>query len=325
MIFTDRIHQRSPWDRLAPPPPEPEPGPEPGDDPGGDPGPGEDDPLAASDLPADPDAPADPADCDYAGQADEDDDEETAAGAEADEEEDEGRPAGFDGPPPGSPFDQTGRKTPLPALINITIPAGTLLGWSETPADVGTWGLMDAETARALIEAASRHPRTRWCHTLTGPDGLAIAHACARGSHPWTPPPPTPDGSSREGPGMTQLAGLLAGLNAIPEPIARGTCDHVHREDRYIPGRKLKHLIRGRTARCCAPGCGAQAITSEIDHTIPYPDGTSCQCNLGPACKRHHHAKHAPGWKLQQTHPGIMRWTTPSGCTYTTHPTQYDE
>ena len=50
---------------------------------------------------------------------------------------------------------------------------------------------MDAETARALIEAASRHPRTRWCYTLTGPDGRAIAHACARGTHPWTPPPPS--------------------------------------------------------------------------------------------------------------------------------------
>jgi hypothetical protein len=68
------------------------------------------------------------------------------------------RPAGFDGPPPGSPFDQTGRKTPLPALINITIPAGTLLGWSRAPADVGSWGLMDPDTARDLVEAASRHP-----------------------------------------------------------------------------------------------------------------------------------------------------------------------
>ena len=47
---------------------------------------------------------------------------------------------------------------------------------------------MDAETARDLIEAASRHPRTRWCYTLIGPDGEATAHACARGSHPWPPP-----------------------------------------------------------------------------------------------------------------------------------------
>jgi len=275
VILLDRIHQRSPWDRLAP---VPEPGPDPdadGDGDGDDPGPDVDDLLAASDFPVDPDASAD---CDHDGEDDDHDDE-----AEA-EEEDEGRPAGFDGPPPGSPFDQTGRKTPLPALINITIPAGTLLGWSNTPADVGSWGLMDAETARGLVEAASRHPRTRWCYTLTGPDGEAIAHA-----------------------------------------IARGTCDHAHREDRYTPSRKLKHLVRARTARCCAPGCGAQALTSEIDHTTPYPAGASCECNLGPLCQRHHHAKHAPGWKLEQTQPGVMRWTTPSGRAYTTHPTQYEE
>ena len=301
-VLLDRIHQRSPWDRLAPLP-------DPGPDPDADGDAGDDRDLYEEDAPVDWAAPDD---------GDEDEDEV------AEPEEDEGRSAGLvGGPPPGSPFDQTGRKTPMPALINITIPAGTLFGWSDTPADVGSWGLMDAATVRDLIEAASRHPRTRWCYTLTGQDGEAIAHACARGSHPWTPPPPSRDGPA--GPRAVQLAELLTRLNAAPEPIARGTCDHRHREDRYIPSRKLKHLIRGRTARCCAPGCGAQAITSEIDHTIPHPAGASCECNLGPACKRHHHAKHAPGWKLEQTQPGVMRWTTPSGRTYTTRPTQYEE
>jgi hypothetical protein len=314
-ILMDRIHQRSPWDRLAPPPTEPEP------DADGEPGP--DGPHGDEIGNADPDP--DLYDDDYdSGEGDTpvDPADESEDEAEA-EEEDEGRPAGFDGPPPGSPFDQTGRKTPMPALINITIPAGTLLGWSGAPADVGTWGLMDAAAVRDLIQAASRHPRTRWCYTLTGQGGQAIAHACARGSHPWAPSPAGGDGPA--GPQPAQLAGLLAELNAAPEPIARRTCDHAHREDRYTPSRKLKHLIRARTARCCAPGCGAQAITSEIDHTIPHPAGATCQCNLGPACQRHHHAKHAPGWKLQQTQPGIMRWTTPSGRTYTTHPTQYEE
>ena len=355
-VLLDRIHQRSPWDRLAPPPPEPEPEPEPGPD--ADAG-LDDDALVDPDDPAGPYARDDAHACDDAHAPDDayappdalidDEDEVDAEAADAeeeDEEEDEGRPAGFDGPPPGSPFDYTGRKTPMPALINITIPAGTLLGWSDAPADVGTWGLMDAETARALIEAASRHPRTRWCHTLTWPDGQAIAHACGRGTHPWTPIPPAPDGPSRDAPSrdgpardgpardgpigrddprLDRLADLLAALNATPEPIARETCDHAHREDRYTPSRKLKHLIRARTARCCAPGCGAQAITSEIDHTVPHPVGPTCEDNLGPLCQRHHHAKHAPGWHLQQTRPGVMRWTTPSGRTYTTHPTQYDE
>jgi hypothetical protein len=302
LILMDRIHQRSPWDRLAPLPEQP---PEPDADTEAGP---PDDPY--HDDPHDPYPNED-------GQFDDDEDEDE----DENEEEDEGRPAGLTGgAPPGSPFDQTGRKTPAPALINITIPAGTLLGWSNAPADAGTWGLLDAASARDLIEAASRHPRTRWCYTLTGQDDEAIAHACARGPHPWTPPPDNPDGLR-----AARLAVLLAELNAVPEPIARGICDHAHREDRYIPGRKLKHLIRARTARCCAPGCGAQAITSEIDHTIPHPAGATCQCNLSPACKRHHHAKHAPGWKLQQNQPGIMRWTTPSGRTYTTHPTQYEE
>ena len=328
-ILLDRIHQRSPWDRLAPPPPEPGPDADPGCDLDPDCGPGcdcgGDDPGRYDDALADPDGPVDPdrrVDPD-APDDDEDDDQEAAAQPDdeedEEEEEDEGRPAGFDGPPPGSPFDQTGRKTPAPALINITVPIGTLLGWSGTPAEVGSWGLMEAATARNLIEAASRHPRTRWCWTVTGLGGAAIAHACATGSHPWPPPAPMP--VSRSG----QLDELLFRLNAASEPIAVGTCDHDHREDRYIPSRKLKHLVRARTARCCAPGCGAQAITSEIDHTIPYPAGATCEGNLGPACKRHHLAKHAPGWKLEQTQPGVMRWTTPSGRAYTTHPTQYEE
>jgi hypothetical protein len=346
MILMDRINQRSPWDRLAPVP-ESQPGPDADADDGvcadcegggcdGTCGDSRDratspdanqqanadgsqsaDPDTEAGLPDDPhqDDPYDLDPCEDAQFPD--------AGAD-DEDEDEGRPAGLTGgAPPGSPGDRTGSKTPMPALINITVPVGTLLRWSNTPAEVGSWGLMDAATVRHLIEAASRHPRTRWCYTLTGQGGEAIAHACSRGSHPWRPPQANRDDPAS--PRAAQLAELLAELNAAPEPIAQGTCDHRHLEHRYIPSRKLKHLIRARTVRCCAPGCGAQAITSEVDHTIPYPAGASCECNLGPACKRHHHAKHAPGWKLEQTEPGVMRWTTPSGRTYTTHPTQYEE
>ena len=73
----------------------------------------------------DPYAPSDDA-CAPGAPIDDEGDVEGGDGAEAEdgeqeEEEDEGRPAGFDGPPPGSPLDQTGRKTPLPALINITM------------------------------------------------------------------------------------------------------------------------------------------------------------------------------------------------------------
>ncbi|HEX8004939.1 MAG TPA: DUF222 domain-containing protein, partial [Trebonia sp.] len=228
-----------------------------------------------------------------------------------------------------------GLDVPLPALTNIIVSAGTLLGWSDAPAEVSGFGLLDPDAARDLIAAASWHPRTRWCVTVTGKDGEAIAHGCASGQHPWTPPPggrdgpANPrDGTARAGPDdnqRAQLAALLRQLKITPVPIAKGTCDHAQREDRYRPSRKLSHLIRARTTTCPAPGCGAQAIYSEIDHTTPYPAGATDQCNLSPPCSRHHHAKHAPGWELRQPEPGVMQWRLPSGRVHTTRPTRYDE
>jgi hypothetical protein len=107
-------------------------------------------------------------------------------------------------------------------------------------------------------------------------------------------------------------------------PIARGTCDHRNSEDRYTPSRKLKHLVRARTARCPALGCGAQSYFCDQDHTVPYPAGPADECNLSPPCRRHHRCKQAPGWKLEQPEPGLMKWRTPSGRVYTTRPTVYD-
>ena len=113
-------------------------------------------------------------------------------------------------------------------------------------------------------------------------------------------------------------------FGTISEPVAVDACDHRHAEPRYAPGRRLKHLLRARTQTCTAPACNAQARYCDIDHTVPYPDGPTCECNTNPKCRRHHRTKQAPGWKLQQPEPGTFRWTTPSGRTYETRPTRYD-
>ena len=181
------------------------------------------------------------------------------------------------GAPPGPP-------APFPALINLTVPAGTAYGWSTAPGEAGSWGLTDPGDTRRLLQAASLHPRTRWRLTLLAPDGTAAAHGPARGPHPWIPPPIT--GTSRAGPDTRQAAALtelLRALNITFTPIAKGSCDHASREDRYTPSRKLKDLVRARTARCTAPGCGAQAAFCDLDHTHPYPAGITCQCDLAPA------------------------------------------
>jgi hypothetical protein len=48
------------------------------------------------------------------------------------------------------------------------------------------------------------------------------------------------------------------------------------------------------------------------------------RCCHNPACRRHHQCKQAPGWRLEQPEPGVMKWTTPSGRVYVTTPTVYD-
>ncbi len=220
------------------------------------------------------------------------------------------------------------QSAPPPANLNLIIPIGTLLGWSTTPAQAGAFGLLDPEETQALVAAASKHPRTRWSITLTDPAGRAIAHGRARGQHPWdtpTPPATAPPGTSPpDADQAARLRHLIQALKIIFDPIAQDACDHRSAENHYTPSRKLKDLIRARTLTCDAPGCNAQALYSDLDHTTPYPDGPTDQCNLGPKCRRHHRAKQAPGWRVEQPKPGTTRWTLPNGRTHTTTPTTYD-
>jgi hypothetical protein len=264
-----------------------------------------------------------------------------------------------DSPPAGPAAPQTpslgfpSRPVPLPALVNVIIPVGTLLGWSTTPAQASGWGLLDHDEARTVAATAARHPRTRWCATITDPDGTAIAHACATGQHPRLlhdlqpqPPPPSPSPSSSTPPPTSerltsepprdqppraqpppagQVTELVRRLGLTFTSIARDTCDHAQAERGYTSSRKLRHLVRARTATCDAPGCQAEAVNADLDHTHPWPEGPTDQCNLAPRCRTHHRAKQAPDWTVEQTAPGVVRWTLPSGRTHTTTPTRYDD
>ena len=145
------------------------------------------------------------------------------------------------------------------------------------------------------------------------------------------PPPPrdrdaqsgTPDAASSPQQ-AAQLLDLLSRLNVTLEPIARDACDHQNAENRYVPSRKLTHLVRARAQLCTTPACNAQALSCDLDHTVPYPDGPTDQCNLNPKCRRHHRTKQAPGWNVTQPTPDTSTWTTPSGRTHSTRATAYD-
>jgi hypothetical protein len=204
-------------------------------------------------------------------------------------------------PPPGNPAPPASAPR-LPARINLTVPLATELGQADEPGVVSGFGPVDAPLARHLISLAGTDPLTRFCITLTGQDGRAIGHGCV--------------------PGRGALAGLATrGLTLEITPLARGTCDHRDQEPGYRPSRRLQHLIWARTPTCTAPGCRRPAVRCDLDHTLPYDQGgLTCECNLAPLCRHHHRCKHSSGWRLEQPSPGVMRWTTPAGRTYTTTP-----
>jgi hypothetical protein len=246
-----------------------------------------------------------------------------------------GGPGGSDGPePPASdPGGVSGstRHHPEPsvaALVTITVPLETLEGMSETPGEVGAFGLVDADDARDLAAAAARHPRTRWCVTALNPDGTAAAHGCAPGRHP---PPGPANLTVTSGPALgpdpppgTRPQDYLRNLGVHMTPVTRGSCDHARAETGYRPSRKLQHLVRARNARCTAPGCGRPAARCDLDHTVPWDQGgITCECDLAPLCRHHHKCKQTQGWRLEQPEPGVLVWRTPSGRSYVTAPTVY--
>jgi hypothetical protein len=190
----------------------------------------------------------------------------------------------------------------LPARIDLTVPLATELGQAEEPGVVAGFGPIDAPLARHLISVAATDLRTRFCVTLTGQDGRAIGHGCL--------------------PGPGALANLATqGLTLKITRLARGTCDHLHQEPGYQPSRKLRHLIGARDGTCTAPGCRYPAARCDLDHTIPYDQGgRTCECGLAPLCRHHHRCKQSEGWRLTQSRPGVMLWTTPAGRHYLTRP-----
>jgi hypothetical protein len=189
----------------------------------------------------------------------------------------------------------------LAGTVNLTMPALAWLGLSDAPGEANGFGALDAGTCRDLATALAASPATRWCVTLTSPDGRAVAHGCARAG---------------PGPPATSRRSWLTTVTITP--IETGTCSHRRQSAGYQPSPSLRHIIKIRSPRCGYPGCRRPAVHCDDDHTIPHhKGGKTCECNLHPLCRRHHQAKQAPGWHLDQPHPGQLIWTLPSGRRYT--------
>ncbi len=201
-----------------------------------------------------------------------------------------------------------GRPQPRAGSVHLTMPLAALAGLSESPGEVAGYGPTDAASCRDLAAWLGGDPATRWCLTVTGPDGVALSHACAR-----------------RGPAAGQpVIRWAAGLRARLQRLERGACSHARASAGYVPPARLRHLVRVRQRRCSFRGCRRPAARCDLDHTVPFEaGGLTCECNLAPLCRAHHRAKQVPGWHLAQSQPGVMTWRLPSGRRYETQGDPY--
>jgi Domain of unknown function (DUF222) len=209
----------------------------------------------------------------------------------------------------GQASDGPGLTVP-PALggsVNLTMPLASWLGQSDAPGEAAGLDVLDSATCRDLAGALAAGPRCRWCVTVTGPDGRAIAHGCARGG---------------AGPPGDDPAAWLSAITM--KKLEAGDCTHQRETPAYRAPPSLRHLINIRQRTCSFPGCRRPAVRIDHDHTIPFDQGgRTCECNCSPLCRAHHQAKQAPGWHLEQPEPGILIWTPPSGRSYVVGPDPY--
>jgi hypothetical protein len=221
----------------------------------------------------------------------------------------------------------------LTGSVNLTMPVATWLGGSSEPGEAAGFGPLPAEDARALANLIARQPGARWCLTLTGRDGRAIAHGCARAGPHMAGRDGQPRGepwSSRDGPAAREPGAARAGpplgwaLTVTVRPLAVGECLHERESKGYQPAPSLRHVVNVRQRTCGFPGCRNPAARCDQDHTIPHDQGgRTCECNLACLCRRHHQAKQAQGWWLDQPEPGVLVWRLPHGRSYRVEPRRY--
>lgn len=109
-----------------------------------------------------------------------------------------------------------------------------------------------------------------------------------------------------------------AQLRPMPEAADLGG------ERGYQPSRKLTDFVRCRDLTCRWPGCNVAVERCDIDHTVPWPYGSTHPSNTKLYCRIHHLIKtfHCGpgGWTDQQHADGTITFTAPNGRTYTTTP-----
>jgi hypothetical protein len=113
------------------------------------------------------------------------------------------------------------------------------------------------------------------------------------------------------------LADLIA-AGATVKPLSE--IADLPAERQYRPSTALTAFVRMRSMTCSYPGCNRAAHRCDLDHLIPWPAGATHPGNLAPLCRLHHLIKTFCGWTPEAKPDGSIRWSAPTGHTYTKAP-----
>ncbi len=223
--------------------------------------------------------------------------------------------------------------------MELRVRLSTLLGRDDHPGELAGWGPVHAGLARELVATLEGG---QWRFAVVDEHGQLLTSGITRARPTVIPRTELP---SRAG-DVLELqvpAGLLAELAAtewvtlgiwrkvvadlarqhaaVDADRAAGTDRYATDADRRMPGAALRRHLQLRDRRCVGVGCRAPARGADADHTRDHAHGgLSTHDNLGHVCKHDHLLKHEGGWKLEQPEPGLFRWTSRLGCSYTVRP-----
>ncbi|WP_240638679.1 HNH endonuclease signature motif containing protein [Microbacterium sp. ABRD28] len=91
--------------------------------------------------------------------------------------------------------------------------------------------------------------------------------------------------------------------------------------DRYQLHPSQTRFLNARDVTCRTPGCRRPAKLCDKDHSRDFAlGGPTSNDNLCNECARHHTLKHATNWHVEQLPGGVLKFTSPGGKNYDSHP-----
>ena len=146
-----------------------------------------------------------------------------------------------------------------------------------------------------------------------GPLPDEVAKAVARAARRVTVVP-------LDGDGHVATSCAPGGDVVAPDRVGGG-CGGAHPgSDVYRPAAAVERAVRARDMTCRWPGCRTRTERCDVDHTVPFPEGSTAECNLACLCRLHHRVKHRAGWFVSQPGRGRLDLISPTGRVYVTAP-----